>query len=177
MKRFLVLLGCAWLAGGVAAADSFVQQLTPEERRAAGLDQLSAEQQAALDRLAERYAKEGSRQAVSEARAAVRAEVKAEVKAEVEHEVSKREESKFGLGEKAHAESIRSRIAGTFHGWDGHTVFTLENGQQWQQTDATDIYWLPPTTGPDVEIRQSGFGGGKLYLGPNGRWVRVRRVK
>ncbi len=169
MKRIL-MVGIFLLPGlALVAADRFWEQLTPEERAAAGLDRLTAVQQAELDRLAERFVREGARQAVEVA--------KAEAKAEVEQQVKQREEERFGLFKaQDKVEGIRSRIAGTFKGWSGKTLFRLENGQVWVQADASDTYWVPAQPGPEVEVRESGIGGWKLYLLPNERWVRVRRA-
>ncbi len=204
MKKLLVLGCCGWLALTGLAAESFVQQLTPDERRAAGLDQLTPAQQAALDQLAERYAKEGAQ--VTEAR--VREEAKVEVakaheetqaevakaheaaqaevakareetKVQVETETKKKQAAAVGLAppKAAAEEAVRSQIKGAFEGWSGRTLFTLENGQTWVQTDTHDLYVTPPVQGQVVEIRHSSIGGWKLFLMPGGgRWVRVRRV-
>jgi hypothetical protein len=168
MKR-LAILGLFLACGGLAlGADNFWQQLTPEERRDAGVDQLSPEQRAALDRLAERFASEGARKAVDVA--------KTETRAKVEKEMKKRDEARVGLATPKEAvELIETRIVGTFNGWSGQTVFHLENGQTWMQSDKSDLYWLPTQPGPEVEIRHSSLGGWKLSLS-NGRWVRVKRV-
>lgn len=181
-----------------AAEAGFWQQLTPEERRAAGLDRLSPEQQAALDGLAERYAREGARhvreQVKQEVREETKQEVRAEVKQEVREEVKKevREEVKREMktDEKTRAVAeaglppaeakdlvVRSRAMGKFNGWSGETIFRLENGQVWVQTDNTDSLWLPTMENPEVEIRRSKIGGWKLYMGGRSSWVRVRRVK
>ena len=37
-------------------------------------------------------------------------------------------------------DEVESRIDGTFEGWDGDTVFPLENGQVWQQTSYDYLY-------------------------------------
>ena len=180
MKKFLLLAGCACFAVAGFAAESFLGQLTPAERAAAGLDQLTAPQQAALDQLAARYATEGSRAEVTKVREEAKAEVakvREETKAVVEHEVKKHDEARFGLfGIKGHEESIKTRLAGTFKGWSGRTLFSFTNGQQWVQSDPSDIYSVPAQESPEVEIVQSGIGGWKLYLTSNGRWVRVKRV-
>ena len=180
MKKFLLLAGCACFAVAGFAADSFLRQLTPAERTAAGLDQLTPEQQAALDQLAARYATEGSRVEVAKVREETKAEVakvREETKAVVEHAVKKHDEAKFGFfGQPGHDESIKSKLTGTFKGWTGRTLFRLENGQQWVQADTSDYYSVADQPGPEVEIVQSGLGGWKLYLKSNGRWVRVKRV-
>jgi hypothetical protein len=163
-----------FLLGSVAfAADDFWAQLTPEERAAAGLAGLSPEQRVALDRLADRYAKEGARQAATVAVAQAREETKAEL----EKEIQKRDEARAGRAmEQIVPTTVRTRIAGQFKGWSGKTLFRLENGQVWVQADTSDTYWVTPQPGPEVEVRQAGFGGWKLYVLPNERWVRVKRV-
>lgn len=166
MKLFSIVILCGLLSGRLLAADSFWQQLSAEERQAAGLAQLTPEQQASLDQLAARFAREGSRVEVEK--------VRAETKAEVEKQVAKRKVERAGL-EKDEDEVVKSRIVGKFNGWSGRTLFRLENGQQWVQSDASEKLWLPESAGPEVEIRASGFGGWKLSL-PGGRWVRVKRV-
>jgi|SRR6478736_5843118 len=191
MKKLLVLALLGGLAITGRAADSFVHQLTPEERHAAGLDQLTPAQQAALDQLAERYVKEGAR--VTEARVREEAQVEVakaheetkvevakvreETKVLVEAETKKQEAAKVGLTDtKAALEIVRSKIKGEFEGWSGRTLFVLENGQQWVQTDKYDLYVSPPGPGPEVEVRHSSTGW-KLFLMPGGgRWVHVRRV-
>jgi hypothetical protein len=35
---------------------------------------------------------------------------------------------------------------------------------------------VPPQEGPPVEIRKAGVNGWKLFVLPNERWVRVKRV-
>ena len=163
-----------------AAEAGFWQQLAPEERRAAGLDQLTPEQQAALDQLAGRYAREGAHQvreqAKQEARAEVKQEVRAEVKQEMKAEERRREVAMAGLLVDDKETIIHSRIAGSFNGWSGATVFHLENGQTWVQSNKSDTMWLPTMDSPMVEIRASKLGGWKLYLLENGLWLRVRRV-
>lgn len=155
----------------VRGADtSFWQQLTEEERQAAGVATLSPAQQAALDRLAERYAREGARQAVE----TVRTEIRAQEKARLE----KHDEEQFGHEDKRGGpEAIRTRIAGEFRGWTGRTLFRLENGQVWVQADPSDRYNVRPQPGPEVEIRKAAFGGWKLFVMPHERFVRVRRVE
>jgi len=191
MNRIQVLLISLTMAvATVGAAEAgFWQQLTPEERRAAGLDQLTPEQQAVLDQLTGRYAREGARQvreqAKQEARAEVKQEVRAEVKQEVREEVKRemkteektREVAKAGLPAEDKEVVIRSRIAGKFNGWSGATVFRLENGQVWVQSNKSDTLWVPTMENPEVEVRPSKLGGWKLYLMAKGFWVRVRRVQ
>jgi hypothetical protein len=193
----MLLLSVTLIAAARAEEPGFWEQLTPAERRAAGLDRLTPEQRAALDRLAERFLHPGaadigavieqSRQQIreearQEVRAQVRAEVKQEVRAEVKQELQAEEKAKAatraGLpaGEEGPA-VIRTRILGQFHGWSGATTFRLQNGQVWVQSNSDDSYWVPTMENPEVELRPSKLGGWKLYLTAKGTWVRVHRVQ
>lgn len=173
MQRLLVLGSLLFLGTIALAAEGFWSQLTPAERAAAGLDQLTPEQRATLDQLAGRYATEGARQAATVAVVQAREEAKADL----EKEIQKRDEARAGRTmDKLVPTAVRSRIAGQFKGWGGKTLFRLENGQVWVQADPSDSYWVPSQDGPEVEIRQAGMGGWKLFVLPNERWVRVRRV-
>jgi hypothetical protein len=184
MKRILVL-ALVFTAALGAAESSFWQQLTPEERQTAGIDRLTPAQQAALDAQVGRFVREGARQVReqvkqevrSEVRQEVRAEVQQQVQAEVQKEVKKRETARAGLKPDEKTDIIRSRITGEFKGWTGTTVFRLENGQVWVQTDNTDSQWVETAVNPEVELRHAVLGGWKLYYLPKGYWVRVRRVQ
>ena len=180
MKKFLLLGCCCWFVVAGFATDSFLQQLTPAERTAAGLDRLTPEQQAALDQLAQRYVKEGSRAEVAKVREETKVEVakaREETKAEVAKAVKKHDDDKRGFLKKddPRTDGIESKIAGVFTGWEGRTLFKLENGQQWVQTDG-QVYIVPAQKGPDVEIVPSSLGGWKLWIQPAGRWIRVKRI-
>ncbi|HEV7504582.1 MAG TPA: hypothetical protein VGS07_06710 [Thermoanaerobaculia bacterium] len=50
--------------------------------------------------------------------------------------------------------TIESRIDGEFKGWEGETVFKLQNGQVWQQ--ASYGYRFNYASSPKVSIYQSG---------------------
>ena len=152
-----------------AAETSFWRQLTPEERRAAGLEQLTPEQQAALDTLASRYAQASSQQ--------VREEVRAEVKREVAAEQKTKAVARAGLSTADNTTIVHTRIVGPSNGWSGTTIFRLENGQVWVQTDSTDRFWMQTVESPEIELRPASLGGWKLFLAGRNVWVHVRRVR
>lgn len=169
MKWMLILGLISSLVTAARAADQFWGQLTPAERHAAGLDKLSPEQQAVLDQLAARYAGLAS----TESNPAVAISVTQSKAAKV----TKSEEANFGLVKpKSGPDAIRSQIDGTFKGWSGRTLFRLQNGQTWVQADPSANYWVPDAESPEVEIQSSVIGGWKLYILPERRWVRVKRV-
>jgi hypothetical protein len=192
MKRWL-LTGLAWAAGaGLLPAQEakFSQAVTRDDFVAAGLAKLSPEELARLDRLVQAYgngALEAARVAAAtaaEARAA--AEAKA-TKAEAELETAKATaaaETAARAKEKPKAESpgffakakvllapgteveygeIESRIAGDFAGWEGHTIFTLENGQRWRVANGGS-YYSPAVSRPKVKIFPAALGGFWLQI-------------
>jgi len=71
---------------------------------------------------------------------------------------------------------VQSRIKGTIKGWSGSTVFELENGQAWQQTDGTEFN-IPAVTNPGVTIEQGLVGAWNLKIEGYNRSARVTRVR
>lgn len=158
----------------VLAAEDFWQHLTPDERKAAGYDQLSAEQRTLIDRLARRFAEVKATQAIPVITEKAREEGRAEARA------AALEQKKANLGlaprEDDETEVIRTRISGEFRGWTGRTRFTLANDQVWQQ-DQSESRFFPLMMDPEVEIRPSRLGGWKMTLLKEGLWIRVKRVR
>jgi type IV secretory pathway VirB10-like protein len=235
MKR-LAALFCLLVSLAAAQTADFYQQLTPEERQAAGIDQLTPAQRAALDASVARFVREGARQEIETAKAkaeadagesvrrqvaALKAQAEAEkeaavrkaqtqaqaeqeaavkkaqetaraenaaaakeaariareqAKAEAKAEAKRRKEAEAGMAARSDDESIRTRIMGEFRGWDGATVFTLANGQVWQQTDK-ERRNFPKTSDPEVELVPSTWFGWKLTLVSEGLGIRVKRIK
>lgn len=171
LRLFLLLL--AW-QGPLLAADGFWQQLTPEERQAAGYEQLSPEQRAAIDRLAARFAESRARPAVQAARKTAREEGRAEAEAAA---LAKKKAS-LGLAprEDDETEVVRTQIVGEFRGWTGRTLFKLANDQVWVQ-DQSESRFFPLMIDPEIEIRPSRLGGWKMTLLKEGLWIRVKRVR
>jgi len=69
---------------------------------------------------------------------------------------------------------IESRIEGDFEGWDGDTVFRLQNGQIWQQ--ASYAYRYHYAYAPRVTIIPVG-GGHELVVDGVSQRVRVMRLR
>jgi hypothetical protein len=113
--------------------------MTPEQYEAAGLSKLDPAERAKLDEFIKNYV------AVSNEKVATSAVDKA-VK---ENKVSA-------------PEIINSRIVGPFTGYNGHTIFTLENGQRWAQSQRDSAYY-PKMESPGVIIVKKGFGY-RMYI-------------
>jgi hypothetical protein len=125
--------------------------MTAEEFHAAGLDKLSPEEIDAVNGWLVRYT-------ATDAPEVRRNDVV--VKAEVE---------------KVEADGIRTRIAGEFRGWDGDTVFRLENGQVWKQR--LPGRWYYPAESPEVELRKNLMGYWVMKVVAADRGVGVTRLQ
>ena len=154
-KRFpglataLVVIGLA--TSGQAAEVADVRNLmTPDEFEAAGLGKLDAGEIEALNRWLIRYT---AREAPTVRRSeAVRDEIR-----------------------KIEGESVRSRIDGPFAGWNGRTVFRLQNGQVWRQR--IEGQWLHRAESPEVIVEKNIMGFWMLKVLPEGRAVGVSRIR
>ena len=71
-------------------------------------------------------------------------------------------------------EVIQSRIVGPFTGYNGRTIFILENGQHWAQSQRDSAYF-PKIDSPPVLIMKSGFGY-RMYIAGGGA-IRVSKVQ
>lgn len=71
---------------------------------------------------------------------------------------------------------ITSRLVGTFEGWDGETVFELENGMVWRQAE-TNIYAVRSSNNPEVVIRRGLFDRWRLQVKGYNKRLTVERVK
>lgn len=72
---------------------------------------------------------------------------------------------------------ITSRIQGAFDGWDGNTVFKLENGMVWKQ-DEKDVFRIRPSMdSPAVTIKKGLFNTWHLQVEGYNTRVRVERLQ
>ena len=73
-------------------------------------------------------------------------------------------------------EIVESRIDGKFSGWRGHTVFRLENGQEWKQAESGSF-----TNGkydhPKVRVKPMILGSWLMSIEACGCSLRVSRIK
>lgn len=158
--RGLLMALCLWIvAGAVSAAEfsSLEEKMSTQEFRAAGLDKLSPEELAALNAwLQQRLAAGLSGGAARPADEGFRA---------------------FGFGgDSADRREISSRITGEFSGWGPNSVFTLDNGQQWQVTDGSE-FAIPGLNNPQVTIEPMMMGSWMLKVEGYNRGARVTRIR
>jgi hypothetical protein len=124
--------------------------MTSADYEAAGLQKLDPAERAKLDEFIRNYVATSNQKVATEA----------VDKAVKEHKVSA-------------PEVIQSRIVGPFTGYTGRTVFTLENGQRWAQSQHDNLY-VPKIDSPPVLIAKSGLGY-RMYIAGGGA-IRVTKV-
>lgn len=70
---------------------------------------------------------------------------------------------------------VYTRIVQPFTGWSGRTIFTMENGQVWQQRMEGSYQFKGTDT--RVVIRRGAFGHDRMRLLSTGRWIGVTRIR
>jgi hypothetical protein len=70
--------------------------------------------------------------------------------------------------------AIESTISGDFEGWEGETVFKLDNGQIWKQTEYAYTYSY--SYRPDVTIYQTSTGC-RMKVEDEDETILVTRIK
>ena len=75
-------------------------------------------------------------------------------------------------------ELINATIIGTFIGWDRKgTLFKLDNGMVWQQSEKDTFYTKQPMKNPEITIEKGFMGIWRLSLVGNDEKVRVKRFE
>jgi hypothetical protein len=83
------------------------------------------------------------------------------------------EVEKMGDADKS---PIHSRIKGSFTGWDGQTIFELENGMIWEQADK-DTFYIREVENPEVTIEPGAFRTWRLSVTGYSSECRVERIQ
>ncbi|RLQ22162.1 hypothetical protein DWB85_09520 [Seongchinamella sediminis] len=147
MRYLLIILLLAF----PAVADDFpgIEKLmTPEEFKAAGLDKLSPGERQALDTWLVKFT-------ATEAPGLL--------------------QTNENVQQVQDAHVITANVKQPFDGWDGSTLFYLDNGQVWRQRLAGRVVYNGEDTA--VEIKKNFLGFYKLHHLASGRSVGVTRVK
>jgi hypothetical protein len=155
--RLFVAIACLAFASFAIAADKMVLQdrMTPEEFKAAGLDKLTADELATLNA----YLGRETAKQVAETR-------------------KKEQLAVAGFGGHVTPDNapIVSRLVGRFDGWSGKTVFKLENGQVWQQSEHGDLAGVHMDA-PMITITPSFSGAWWLTAEGRKSKAKVKRIK
>lgn len=173
MNKFrwiFVLLATTAFGCATVHSATFLDRLTPERMRELGLDRLTPEQLEKLGVEIENYRQD---QAVTAATTAVEEYRKKEEPGVVRRALDlfqskQREESR---------ERITAILVGPFTGWDGKTLFNLDNGQVWRQS-RSDTYITKTQSNVPVVVYKAPSGYWRLrVLDDEGAWVTVVRIK
>ena len=164
MNKFLIavlaLLVCAtaWAADGFSSLE---EQMSGSEFTAAGLDKLTPGELASLNAWlrAHSVATLGAPAAASAAPAA-----------------SAVSADRRGFKDEDERTPITSRILGNFSGWDGQTVFKLENGMIWVQSDK-DKFYVRETQNAVAIIEPGMFGVWRLRVDGYDEKCKVKRIQ
>lgn len=73
-------------------------------------------------------------------------------------------------------EAVVGHLLGTFTGWRGHSVFKLDNGQEWKQAES-GTYTSNAINEAKVKIKPMLLGSWLMYVESCGCSVRVERIK
>ena len=144
------------------------EQMTGEEFEAAGLDKLTQQELDALNGWIRRRSL-ATLDAVTPAATAGAAAAVGPPAAEDRRGLK-------GEDEDEDRTPISSRIVGKFSGWDGQTVFKLENGMIWAQTDK-DKFYIKEVENPAVLIDPKLFGSWRLSVEGHDAECRVERIQ
>ena len=158
-----VLMVCA--APAAFAQQALEQQMTAGEFRAAGLDKLSADELANLNRWLQGQVQEEATVAVEQAREEGRQQARQQAEAEA---VGRRSDS-------TPDGPIKSSIVGEFNGFGRGQRYTLENGQVWEQTDAARLEGVR-ISNPEVTINSGVFNAWYLRVDGYNTRTKVQRV-
>lgn len=155
--RFLMLaflIACA--APAAFAQQALEQQMTADEFRAAGLDKLSPDELASLNRWLQRQVEQETTVAVEQVREQARVEA--------------RQEAQAGAAAAATPAPVRQRreaftssIEGEFTGFGSRQRYRLANGQVWEQTDGARLDGVR-LSNPRVTLTPGVFGSWQMQV-------------
>ncbi|MCR9258188.1 MAG: hypothetical protein NXH95_00560 [Pseudomonadaceae bacterium] len=163
---FLLFVTLSFALGAGSASAKLQDDMDEAEFRAAGLHKLSTAELAALNRWLNK--------APQEPKAAPRAAQAPATQAAPEVTEFGQEQLEVPVAAEVPI-AIRAHIKGEFRGWDGKSIFRLDNGQVWQQRVGSR-YRGPKMTDPEVEITKGRFGYYLKVLSSN-RSVGVKRIQ
>ncbi len=172
MKKLLLALLAIFFSQFALADTSFSsleEQMTGKDFEASGLEKLSAEELAALNA----WIRSRSLATLDAPKAGSGAVYTGTTATGQSGDVRGFETEQ---ARKADRTTITSRIVGTFTGWDGQTVFTLENGMIWEQADK-DKFYVKAVENPVVNIEPGAFRTWKLSVEGYASNCRVERIQ
>jgi len=183
MKKCILIWGWIVLAVIAKADPEFTKSLSAEDVANAGLQKLTPAELARLDGLVQRYktGQMADSHPQNEAKADETVIKTKEGGGMVANAPVDKQPSWFTAliainhaGERPDKEEpLKSRLVGDFDGWNGRSIFKLENGTRWLQQNKTETYIYAPTLhSPKVKITPASIRG--FWLEIEGVNLRVR---
>jgi hypothetical protein len=165
-KLFLAVMAilCTQTVIAQTSFSSLEEQMTGKDFQATGLDKLSAEELEALNS----WIRSRSLATLDSPKAGSGA-----VYTEQSGDSRGFENEQMRNADKS---TITSRLVGSFQGWDGQTVFTLENGMIWEQADK-DKFYVKTVENPVVTIEPGAFRTWRLSVEGYASECRVERIQ
>lgn len=166
MNKFLLALLTLSLSTALIAGEGFSsleEQMTGTEFSGAGLDKLTPQELEALNA----WIRRRSLATLDVAPAAAAADSAA---------AATGDRRGFKDDDDEKRSTITSRIIGRFSGWDGQTVFKLENGMIWEQVDK-DKFYVKEIQNPVANIEPGMFGRWHLSIEGHDSECRVERIQ
>lgn len=167
MNKFLIALSTLFISASLCAAEGFSsleEQMTGKEFSAAGLGKLSQQELDALNAWIRSHSL-----ATLDTGAAVTAAAAATVPTGDQRGFKTTKD-------KEDRTTITSAIVGRFSGWDGQTVFKLENGMIWAQADK-DKFYIKEMENAVAVIEPGMFGTWRLSIEGYNSECRVKRIQ
>jgi hypothetical protein len=161
MNKVLITLLLLTTSLTVFAAEGFSsleEQMTGKEFAAAGLEKLSPQELVALNSWIRQH---------SLATLATTAPMHAAEEAPVKEKKKKDDDDRS---------TVTSKMVGPFSGWDGQTLFKLENGQIWAQKGKKKFH-SEEIDNPVVTVEPSLFGGWRLHVEGVDKECKVVRIQ
>ncbi|AWH54384.1 hypothetical protein C1924_14935 [Stenotrophomonas sp. ESTM1D_MKCIP4_1] len=140
-------------------------QMSPQEFKAAGLDKLSAGELATLNRWLQGKVEAATTRAV--------AAVREEAREQGRQEVIVKNRGFFDFGS---SEPVTGVLQGEFRGFGKGRIYTLDNGQVWEQVDATSVSGVRKQS-PKVSIQPGIMGVWYMKVDGVNTQPKVRRTK
>ena len=189
---FLLAVGFCFALSTDSVLAGVEDDMNEAEFRAAGLHKLTSAELVALNRWLDQTATPSTSNAAELSSTTAPARAAAQAPAEsppapIQPTISRtpqspvKEVTEFGqeqLEVPVAAEvptAITARLKGEFRGWDGNTIFRLDNGQVWQQR-VGGKYRSSKLMDPEVEVEKGRFGY-YLKVLSSGRSVGVKRIR
>ncbi|NND45346.1 MAG: hypothetical protein HKN58_08480 [Xanthomonadales bacterium] len=170
MNKWLLFLIVFLVSAPLLAQEKFSsveERMTGKEFMDAGLDKLTDEELAALNR----WLRDHSIATLDSAPARSRATAPGTSAA-----AAVGGDERGFEGAATDRSTIVSRLVGEFDGWDGETVFELENGMVWKQ-DETDKFFTRNMVNPEVTIKSGLFDSWRLSVEGYNKSVKVERIQ